>query len=253
MSEQVQDDITKEVSKEGNQTQSESKKTKAAKRSAKANREPNTNDEQQRKRNKNANTMQTKPQHPPKPQQPTDLPPTALYHPLPDKIRQYYRAAGVIPYCRTTTHGVGSCLVLLGREKRQGKVGWSEFGGKVESSDSCVEDTALREFMEESGGLYSDTPDILKTLKEVQTRKIWNASGKYVIFLLEVPHKFIEQDSKLDGKTEMRWFHAEDFLRCTNRGAKLEGNAGLSDFFRMMVCRKEVSAMLSGLLLQNGS
>lgn len=61
--------------------------------------------------------------------------------------------AGVLPFCVTDT---GKVQFFLGKElgKGRNKYWWSDFGGKRESQDETAEETACREFSEETLGLW---------------------------------------------------------------------------------------------------
>lgn len=53
---------------------------------------------------------------------------------------------GILPYAVKN----GKAFVMLGCEKQNGKIFWSDFGGSRDRADKNVAHTALREFMEES-------------------------------------------------------------------------------------------------------
>ena len=118
-----------------------------------------------------------------------------------------YTGAGVLPYC----YFGGELLFFLGKElysqgKRESLV-WSDFGGRREESDVCVEHTAAREFSEETLGLFEDislSKSSVSACTARMTEILKNRShdskgpgriytvqnGLYTMFLCEV--KFVE-------------------------------------------------------------
>ena len=117
-----------------------------------------------------------------------------------------YKSAGVLPYA---IHN-GKLFFLLGKEHRGGKgvvldqnkidasmskskiakhlETWSEFGGKREKEDQSSLHTAAREFFEETKGAFGDITEFLSN-----ARSFYNQSGKYVLYLCQLPYKTIEQ------------------------------------------------------------
>lgn len=95
---------------------------------------------------------------------------------LPNQIKTFYKSAGILPYARKNEN---ETVFLLGRdtnlktnsflkggETRNKIFCWSEFGGKIEPIDSSVEDTAIREFNEETNNLFiSHKETFLKDLR----------------------------------------------------------------------------------------
>jgi len=69
-------------------------------------------------------------------------------------------AAGVLPYCiqKGTAPTAASVFFLLGKElneKDGRRYFWSDFGGSREAEDSSPEETAAREFSEETLGMFA--------------------------------------------------------------------------------------------------
>ncbi|BDA41528.1 hypothetical protein COCOBI_02-3090 [Coccomyxa sp. Obi] len=75
------------------------------------------------------------------------------------KVALEFKAAGVLPFCILPS---GEALALLGAETsrtgpngRMRKTMWKDFGGSREAIDSDVQDTASREFAEETLGMFA--------------------------------------------------------------------------------------------------
>ena len=113
---------------------------------------------------------------------------------------------------------------LLGKDSKWRQ--WSDFGGKNDDIDNTKEDTAVREFYEESMGVIYDfiqvkekilKCDFIKTLSfknhdyfmyimKVDYNDEYIQKFKTMIhFNLNIPRKFKE-------KTELRWFSLENII-----------------------------------------
>jgi len=114
----------------------------------------------------------------------------------------FYSAAGVLPYrVVTTTKGAQkrhTVEILLGVEDQFDKVKKrvlpdriNFLGGKREKGDMSAENTAVREFWEESGGLLGpeSTTRVIQNLETV----LWFRNGKYALFL----HQLCSRDQDL--------------------------------------------------------
>ena len=129
-----------------------------------------------------------------------------------------YRSAGILPFSITPENEI---VVLLGKEIRKKKVVWSEFGGKIENKIDKGDpiNTALREFKEETDGLYDEHfPSFYERLTPDKYKGpvIWNAQGKYVLYLMNVP--YFEEDSQhkdlIDKpKLQYGWWRLSDVLK----------------------------------------
>lgn len=124
--------------------------------------------------------------------------------------------AGILPFSIDPIFG--KAYFLLGKEKTyyqwpKGSNKWSDFGGGVKVSDSCPEETAAREFLEESlGCVFLENEDELDTIltKEIfekrkefikqrlldnqyilKLEKIWSGfdyqKKVYIIFVIQIP------------------------------------------------------------------
>lgn len=184
------------------------------------------------------------------------IPGPGSYNILPTSVKEHYKAAGVLPFCTQEKDGVISKMILLGKELRKKETVWCEFGGKVESYDESVENTALREFLEETGGFYSDLQDdILKSMRENSTLKVWNANGKYVLYVVHLPYKNIEDGGvslNPDAKTELRWFDIKDVESCAIDYEKaLRDDARVFRFFLSTLKIGKVLASISSYNANN--
>jgi hypothetical protein len=115
------------------------------------------------------------------------------------------RLAGASLLCFSVDPNFSCVYFLLGKERHNvrwpnGSNRWSDFGGRVSSLDGCAEDTASREFFEETLGVVKyfegdQLPrqgwrDIAADLKDGRfTMKLTqgNSSRKFVIFVKQIP------------------------------------------------------------------
>jgi hypothetical protein len=63
-------------------------------------------------------------------------------------IEKDYVGAGILPYALINN----DLHIVVGYQQR----GFSDFGGKKDESDLCITDTCVREFCEETIGLFAD-------------------------------------------------------------------------------------------------
>jgi len=85
-------------------------------------------------------------------------------------------AAGVLAFTRVQ----GVTYILLA-DHRDSQRGWGTFGGRREKGES-VEETAWREFIEETRCTYGDLPQVDLTVAPRVTQ------GPYISFVVEVPY-----------------------------------------------------------------
>jgi ADP-ribose pyrophosphatase YjhB (NUDIX family) len=185
----------------------------------------------------------------------TEAPPSGHYPILPVSVHKIYKAAGILAYSQVEVNGVIERMILLGKECRGNKIGWSDFGGKIEKVDETIEDTAIREFMEETGSFYNKK-DLLPLMDKSPHPKVWNASGKYVLFIVEVPYRVVpcgNNSLALDDKLEMRWFNEKDVSACfSTPGGVLNGDdAGFSGFFKGTLNIQNVLRIISPVEREN--
>eukprot|EP01112_Ceratiomyxa_fruticulosa_P013680 TRINITY_DN3863_c0_g1_i3.p1 TRINITY_DN3863_c0_g1~~TRINITY_DN3863_c0_g1_i3.p1 ORF type:complete len:413 (-),score=65.74 TRINITY_DN3863_c0_g1_i3:197-1435(-) len=166
---------------------------------------------------------------------------------LPPHANTDFAAAGIVLY---STLPNGSISFLLGEEdrskKKKGRVKnvWLNFGGKVERGEVLPSQTALREFTEETGGLFTEKEieSIKRTLSAAECPKFWVETGKYVLFFVEfpydetIPQRFEELDSKNpeSTQTELKWCDAKAVVRAVIKKEKyfeLEGSDRQYTFF----------------------
>jgi len=130
---------------------------------------------------------------------------------------------------------------LLGCEDRSGKKYsgdiryhrnmeqvWLHFGGKRESYENHPSKTAIREFNEETGGIFSDKSSLFfEKLNKSGTIKLWYPPGKYVLYFLEIsydediPFKFQKinrsERSELD-QVSIKWINVGVLLAAIATG-----------------------------------
>jgi 8-oxo-dGTP pyrophosphatase MutT (NUDIX family) len=116
-------------------------------------------------------------------------------------------AAGIIPYT-VTENGI---YFLLGLEKR----GWSGFVGSSEPGES-PEQTALREFNEESALIFSNYQINLTTLPIVEK----SPTGKKVyLWFIDFPKEILGIESQFEinkSKLKKKEFHEKSKLKWFN-------------------------------------
>ena len=94
------------------------------------------------------------------------------------------RAAGIIPYYIKNN----KINILINREIRSNKVVYNCIGGKVDIVDKSIEDTAEREFNEETGYIASDL--IRNKIKNKKNIKLHLKKPKYITILVNVNNEF---------------------------------------------------------------
>jgi 8-oxo-dGTP pyrophosphatase MutT (NUDIX family) len=156
--------------------------------------------------------------------------------------KEHYKAAGILPYAYDEE---GKCYVLLGKEYRterdrespkpvfRSATVWSEFGGKVESSDKGIEDTAIREFDEESNRYFARNLDEIRASLSLFP-SVWNGPGRYMLFFGHVPFIPIRDFSPSEiatakdlEKLGLQWFPIEWLIETVETGSRftVERNA----------------------------
>ncbi len=133
-------------------------------------------------------------------------------------------AAGIIPYTRTRTHGYSKSF-LLGLETSNKK--WSGFVGGQEPGETIPE-TAVREFNEETSGLFKDHLkqiylQVINTVPYIDT----SSTGRNVyIFFIEFNEKLdvsnfkfirsLESAREYREKSDLKWFSASEIKTSKN-------------------------------------
>eukprot|EP01041_Mallomonas_annulata_P014398 gene14398-30658_t len=125
-----------------------------------------------------------------------------------DSIREEdmkrFAASGILMYKFVK----GTLRVLLGIEYRMGEYGMvlNMLGGKKDHGEQPKE-TAIREFWEESGKLYTKQ-DIQNEVLSSSTKNIWFGPGLYVAYLVTCPQSMTDIDERYN-KLERRDATAE--------------------------------------------
>jgi len=158
-------------------------------------------------------------------------PQSSYKEPKPTKITNQfpeYRAAGVILY--SILPGRAGVRFLLGEEDRSEKMGykgsaknvWLNFGGKIEDGERDPSQTALREFIEETGGLFTESEiEIIRgKMNRQDCPKFYVLSGKYMLYFVEYPHdetipqrfKDLSSKNSKSKQTEIMWCDAQSIV-----------------------------------------
>jgi len=153
-----------------------------------------------------------------------------IVYKIPKVICNEYKACGTIVVSR---HPITrKIMILLGKEDRTKRIGkhrtplgifWLNFQGKREIEDNNrPERTAFREFMEETGKIFSDhNCGIISQLYDINTPKIWFSKSKYVLFFVVIPFddnvsdKFLNMDkNNLSNmyQLDLQWFELYELL-----------------------------------------
>lgn len=90
------------------------------------------------------------------------------------------RASGIIPYYIKN----GKIKILINREIRNNKIVYNCIGGKVEKKDRTIDDTAEREFNEETGYIASDL--IRSYINNNNNIKLYLKKSKYIAIVINV-------------------------------------------------------------------
>lgn len=99
-------------------------------------------------------------------------------------------SAGILPY---TIDKNNKLLFLLGKDTNSF---WSDFGGKCELDDRTIEDTACREFYEETLGSVMNIRSIRNHIRTLQgcykiKSKTLNGSD-YYMYVVKIPYKYYQ-------------------------------------------------------------
>ena len=118
---------------------------------------------------------------------------------------KHFRAAGILLYRLVK----GEIRVLLGTEYRQSEgIVLNPPGGQKDSRET-PEETAAREFWEETGKVYKKLKYFKQMLKSRGVQKIWFGPGKYVIFVVKCPGEIDDIDVRYNTERGYRDHTAE--------------------------------------------
>lgn len=150
-----------------------------------------------------------------------------------NKLSLPIRAAGILPYRRS-----GNDIELL--MVKHNNV-YEDFGGKTDPKDTCVEETAIREALEESNNIFVKD-DFVKQLYYTSfdiTKIAYYKKSKYVVFLLEITDNY---DCSIFGthethdniKRTVEWVPLHNFLEAAFLN-KLHCRLRFSYFFHCLM------------------
>jgi len=112
---------------------------------------------------------------------------------LGEKEKDGYYAAGICPFLliQNPVTGKKELSMLLVRELRDGSIKLNFLGGKRESGE-LPNDTAFREFIEETGGLLNGESWPLKQLvNHENNQRLWLHQGRYVLISVYAPAEWL--------------------------------------------------------------
>lgn len=128
-----------------------------------------------------------------------------------------YISAGVLFY---TEDMCGRIYLLMQKVSNRDWI-WSDFGGKSEPIDKCVEDVAFRECQRGLNFKADITTEYLRELMKSKKSTIYKVSeSKYMLYIIYLPYSFKETvDMEIFGKCEefsnncrtVRWISYYDF------------------------------------------
>jgi len=116
------------------------------------------------------------------------------------KEKDGYYAAGVCPFLliHDPDTGKSELSMLLVRELREGLVKLNFLGGKRERGE-LPNDTAYREFLEETGGLLNEQKGTLRSLlKDKNNQRLWLIEGRYILISISSPRDWLHLPSRFE-------------------------------------------------------
>lgn len=111
-----------------------------------------------------------------------------------------YYAAGICPFLliHDPDTGKSELSMLLVRELRHGFVKLNFLGGKRERGE-LPNETAYREFLEETGGLLDEQKTTVKRLiKDKKNQRLWLNEGRYILISLSSPADWLHLPSRFE-------------------------------------------------------
>lgn len=116
---------------------------------------------------------------------------------------------------------------------------YEDIGGKSDEKDSCINDTIIRETVEETNSII--TEEIIKEHLDKKNHDIYLKKGKYYLLLVEANKNIIDINRRTFGKEEklsgkLRQFHWIDSNRFISGGTPFNDRIwqmkkDISDFF----------------------
>jgi hypothetical protein len=107
---------------------------------------------------------------------------------------------------------------------------YEDIGGKTDEKDESINDTIMREVIEETNGII--TKEIVKEHLEKEHHKIYLKHSKYYLILIEANKNIIDIDRRAYGKGEsngkLRQFHWVDSIRLKTTGTPFNQRIWLS-------------------------
>jgi len=115
-----------------------------------------------------------------------------------------YYAAGICPFLliHDPDTGISELSILLVKEMRNGSIKLNFLGGKRERGE-LPNETAYREFLEETGGLLEEQKVTLKRLiEDKKNQRLWLNDGRYILNSLSSPDDWLNLPSRFDRLSE---------------------------------------------------
>jgi len=111
-----------------------------------------------------------------------------------------YYAAGICPFLliHDPETGKSELSMLLVRELRHGHVKLNFLGGKRERGE-LPNETAYREFLEETAGLLDEQKGTVKRLiKDKTNQRLWLGEGRYILISISSPTDWLHLPSRFE-------------------------------------------------------
>jgi len=128
---------------------------------------------------------------------------------LDDSENDGFYAAGICPFLliHDPNTGESELSMLLVQELRHGSIRLNFLGGKRERGE-LPNETAYREFLEETGGLLDEDKGMLKRLiRNKKNQRLWLCEGRYILISLSSPQEWLHLPSRFDMKKQ-QWGHS---------------------------------------------
>lgn len=119
---------------------------------------------------------------------------------------------------------------------------YEDIGGKTDENDKSINDTIMREVVEETNNII--TKEIVKEHLDKEHRKIYLKHSKYYLILIEANKNIVDIDRRAYGKEEingkLRQFHWIDAYRLKTKGTPFNERIWLmkndiNDFFSTLI------------------
>jgi len=128
------------------------------------------------------------------------------------KEKNGYFAAGICPFLviENPVTGKKELSMLLVREMRNGSIKLNFLGGKRESGE-LPNDTAYREFLEETGGLVNEkSGPLMQLVEDKNNQRLWVNHGRYILISVSSPAEWVHLPSRFERR---KWVSSPRFTK----------------------------------------